>query len=312
MAFDDELDQAIERKLSCGEISSTLGSELSSNSPELEELVCVAAYLRATAPTGSAVVQRRVWDRVCAGLEEPVPLRQRFWARARAGLPALSRVAAVLVVLLVMSGAAVGAAAANSTPDDALYPLKLTWEQGQVQLASDPYARAELELSFAKRRLEEVVALEQAGKNVSSTALDAMLSATARASKELQTVDDPNKKESVGADFANLTSQQEEVLSSLLERAPDPAKGGLQRALEMTQKVKGKANKHPEDKSTRGPDGAPGQEKRSGDLGKEKRVDPPGQEIKPDGDSGKKPSIGNPSSRGGGNRRSDGGPKPRK
>ena len=280
MSFDDELDRVVERVLSDAEDSLPLDSEHSVHSPELEELVWVAARLRATAPTDSAIIQHRVWESVSARMGEPVPLRQKFWGRVRAGLPALSRAAAVLVVLLVSSGAAVGMAAANSMPDDVFYPLKLTWEQSQIGLTSDPSARAALELSFANRRLAELVAREEAGKGVSSVALDAMMSATVRASEVLHSIDDREKKESVGADLASLTSHQEKVLSSLLERAPEPAREGLRRALQVAQNLKDKSSEQPEKEPTKGSGDTPDQEEQTSPPAQEKQTSPPGQDKK--------------------------------
>lgn len=271
MALEDELDKAIERVLlSGGDLADRHGG--CGASGEVGELLRLAVRLREAAPEADSGTRERVWKRVEAGIaQQPA----RSWVPrfvGTAGTPLLARVAAILLALLLASGTIVGVATANSLPDSSLYPLKLAVEQGSILLAPDPSSRAVMELSYAQRRLEEMLALDTAGKGVNSLALDALVQATSRAGEELDNVDDVKKREGVEADVAEVTSHQETVLSTLLEKAPEPAKQGLQRALEATQRVKDKAanpaqNQPAQNQPGKGRVTAPGQNKKSNDQG---------------------------------------------
>ena len=75
--------------------------------------------------------------------------------------------AAVLITILFLlfSGAGATALAAQSTlPGDTLYVVKTGLENTRVLLAGDAYDQAQLHLSFARRRLDEMSALVQKGR----------------------------------------------------------------------------------------------------------------------------------------------------
>lgn len=88
-----------------------------------------------------------------------------------------SGLGAMAVVLLVVFGGGAMATiskAQSSLPGDALYPVKITMEQAQLSLAFSEAKQAELEMSFAVSRLDEVNKLiaedgetGQVAKNVS-------------------------------------------------------------------------------------------------------------------------------------------------
>ncbi len=66
---------------------------------------------------------------------------------------------AALVVLLVFLGAGATIAAQGSLPNEPLYPIKLASEEVREILAVTQEQKAETQLAFAKRRLEEAAAL---------------------------------------------------------------------------------------------------------------------------------------------------------
>lgn len=292
MALEDELDRAIERALARSAVDGA-GQEDVVCSKEIADLVRLASHLQETAPQPSAACRERVWSRVKA---EALEQRPRRWA-AVGGLgwhgSLLARIAAVVVVALLLGSTVVGVSAANSLPDSSLYPLKLALEQGQIALTFDPADRANLDVAFAERRLEEVLALERAGRGVGANALEAMASATARASETLETVDEP-AKDDLSAKVIRMTSRQQEVLQTILSRAPEPALPGLQRALQASQKAQEKAAEQtktkPADKPGLGPKTAPGQEK---------QATPPGQPAKSGRPDKKTPANGGDPPRGG-------------
>jgi len=72
--------------------------------------------------------------------------------------------AILLIVSLVIGGSGVTVAAAqNSQPDQALYPIKTWSEDARVLLTNNQQTRLELALEFSKRRAEEKQVMLQAG-----------------------------------------------------------------------------------------------------------------------------------------------------
>jgi|GEM_PF-5732538 len=67
-------------------------------------------------------------------------------------------IGAFAMVLVVMFGSVIASVSAStySTPGQILYPLKLTTERIQVSLVSDKKEKANLQISFAKKRLQEI------------------------------------------------------------------------------------------------------------------------------------------------------------
>lgn len=77
--------------------------------------------------------------------------------------PAL-RAAAVVVALVFVIGGFVLTAAADTLPGDALYPVKRSWENARLTLTADDASREALRSEFAKRRREEVRAVQKLGR----------------------------------------------------------------------------------------------------------------------------------------------------
>lgn len=72
----------------------------------------------------------------------------------------------ILVIVLTLSAVGGGTvyAAQDSLPGDALYPVKLGAEQIRMMLPGDDVVKAERALSFAERRVGEMVALVEKGR----------------------------------------------------------------------------------------------------------------------------------------------------
>lgn len=126
-------------------------------SPAIAELLD-DAYV---APVGVEAAARHLWaihaeaNRAAAlqgvgdgPAAEPVSLATRRVPRA--AVPVLA-----LVMAMSSSGMAL-AASQTSLPGDVLYPVKRGTEQAQLIFARDAEARAQLQLSFARTRLEEI------------------------------------------------------------------------------------------------------------------------------------------------------------
>lgn len=67
-------------------------------------------------------------------------------------------VAIALIIAIVVLGGGIGGAYASQSalPGDALYPVKLLTEDVRVALKFNPESKANLEMSFAAKRLEEI------------------------------------------------------------------------------------------------------------------------------------------------------------
>ena len=89
-------------------------------------------------------------------------------------------------LLIVMSGWGITAASAHSQPGDLLYPLKLVTERVRFALTLQPEGRAELRLSFADRRLVELVENQAESGSIDPTVLRALLGEAELALDEVQ------------------------------------------------------------------------------------------------------------------------------
>ena len=62
-----------------------------------------------------------------------------------------------VIALLLLGGIGItGVAAQSAIPGDALYSVKTSIEQTRLSLAKDAGDRAQMKLSFAEQRLEEI------------------------------------------------------------------------------------------------------------------------------------------------------------
>lgn len=71
---------------------------------------------------------------------------------------------AIIIICLVIGLLGTTAVSAKSLPGDTLYPVKLAWEQVQINLASGIAKRLELQKSFDQQRVTEVSQLLELGR----------------------------------------------------------------------------------------------------------------------------------------------------
>lgn len=103
---------------------------------------------------GRETVTKWPWSRYNSQVK-PILYRMRF------GMASV-----ILAVVLTISALGVGTvyAAQDSLPGDTLYSVKLATEQAGMMLVRDDVARAERALSFANKRVREMVALAEKGR----------------------------------------------------------------------------------------------------------------------------------------------------
>lgn len=179
--------------------------------------------------------QREAHDRLLSKLgQQEAPPRAK---RSRRPLFASLRwvmVALAAMFALLASGAGVAYASEGALPGDPLYSAKTTIEG--VRLAfSGSEGDVALFNEFANRRVEEMQALVAAGRPedlpAAAQGYEHALEGLAQSLAQVA-ADDEGKAQAL-ADVLNEAHQKRtEVLNSLLERAPEAAQKGLQRALE--------------------------------------------------------------------------------
>jgi hypothetical protein len=154
--------------------------------------------------------------------------RRSTWIwRGSAGL-----LAAVLAVAATLT------ASASALPGEPLYSLKQAQEELGVRLAVDDQARALALLHRADARLDETARLLQLGRT------DEALAMTLRYDQVVErattayvvTIDDTPEPSPAAARIDTRLSQQQEQLQSMLETAPERARGDLRDALVATER----------------------------------------------------------------------------
>jgi hypothetical protein len=160
--------------------SPALSPEQTEELAVLLDLAAQVGGLPAPAERAGAVEdgRRRMLAAVRAQVPTPPRLRTRFTQQA-AGIismltglwsrpaPALRLAVGACIALVLVTHFAV-VASASSLPGDALYPVKLTWEQTLVTLTPQAERRAELESQFDAVRRQEVEMLVQQGREATT------------------------------------------------------------------------------------------------------------------------------------------------
>jgi hypothetical protein len=182
-----------------------------------------------------------------------------------------------MVLLCSVLGAGTVSAASGSLPGSPLYPVKRATESVVSSLAPSPQLRARAHLNWAERRLREVEALMERDGIVDQVILTDL---------EEETQQALFAAEQAGSDsltaIVTHTGHQQEVLSELIERAPEAARPGLERALEASAQGNNRA------RSALNAEEDSGQPKSPGPP-----ITPPGQDKdKPSKDDAPQPPTG--------------------
>jgi AcrR family transcriptional regulator len=145
----------------------------------------------------------------------------------------------VLIALFFFGGISItGVAAQSAIPGDALYSVKTSIEQTRLTLANDASDRAEMNLSFAEERLEEISLLIKEGRN--REIKNAVLSFEANINSaliELETVakGNPTRATELAMEITSALTRYAQTLSVLAASAPDSMKDDVIRAFDSTQ-----------------------------------------------------------------------------
>ncbi|HUW45827.1 MAG TPA: DUF5667 domain-containing protein [Dehalococcoidia bacterium] len=215
---------------------------------QLEPLLKIALGIRKppdVKPSSVFKVKARVWlmDQIYGGQ----PVAKWPWSRYDSRVKpihyirrfSMSMASVILVIVIALSALGAGTvyAAQSSLPGDTLYPVKLATEQAGMILVRDDVARAERALSFADKRVREMVALAQKGR-----AQDMDLAVQQYGYALNVTLAETEQAHNRGLDTGNVTARVAEatsrhllVLDEVCDMVPDQAKAAIAHARNVSE-----------------------------------------------------------------------------
>ena len=222
----------------------------------LLELLPLAQALRAAldiAPSPDFRLDAR--QRLIARLP---PARQRP-TRLDAGRPWRARhlvlVHALAIILFVaLLGSSVLIAAAQSLPNDALYPIKLVVEHARLAMAVDQISSGELHVAFAAERLNEAQRLIAAGRGEDAdVALDGFADQVQSAIEIARTISNSAEHDRLLSHLEAAIDQSNLILMQTGSQLPASVQPALQRARDVLQTPQRKVMPLPASTSTTDP-----------------------------------------------------------
>jgi hypothetical protein len=210
----------------------------------LSTLLAVASALQsapAVAPTPAFRAQAR--RRLIAQLPPRRPAvraqdRRSFrqtLAAVLSGRPLLARMMIAFAVVVMMGGGVVYASA-SALPNDIFYPVKIAIEQARLALSPGARGDAELHLTFAAERLNEVTRLIEVGRSAEAPiSLDTFGVEVQAAVQLAQTASTSGDQEALVAQVSNSLSRYERILANIEQRLPPTAWSAAGRAREVVR-----------------------------------------------------------------------------
>ena len=165
------------------------------------------------------------------------------WSRVFAVRPALAAI--FILVLLATAG---GVAAASSLPGDSAYGLKRAAEEVQVTLASDDVVRLDTLVMQSDRRLADLETLIARRSSAVGFGTDEYAASASRVDDVLTrvaTLPETSQRDAALARASAASTDHLARLQALATRLPEAAQRGIQRAIEVQQRVHGKSNLAP-------------------------------------------------------------------
>ena len=165
------------------------------------------------------------------------------WSRVFAVRPALAAI--LILVLLATAG---GVAAASSLPGDPAYGLKRAVEDVQVTLSSDDVVRLDTLVMQSDRRLVDLETLVARRSSAVGFGTDEYAASAARVDDVLTRVaslPETSQRDAALARASAASTDHLARLQALATRLPEAAQRGIERAIEVQQRVHGKSNLAP-------------------------------------------------------------------
>ena len=213
---------------------------------ELEPLVRLAVELRSMAKLAAPPILRgrkrpEFPDRLAPapsaaifGIVSPRRLWLSVSPSVRWASPLTRLAAAVAVAFLMLGGGVI--ASAGSLPEEPLYPVKLALEGAQLALTPNPQVRVDLEMQFAERRLAEAESAAEQGR------ADSLERGIALYEEKVEGALQLSQPAAVAAvdqgepiPLQQSLDRQQEQLSRIYKRAPEPAQPAILHAMEVSR-----------------------------------------------------------------------------
>jgi uncharacterized protein DUF5667 len=149
------------------------------------------------------------------------------------------RAVAVVATLVILLAAGAGAAAASSLPGDPAFAIKRAAEQVEVALAPTPDARVKVLAAQEERRLDELERTVSRPERAptASAEYEAAVRRFAAAVEALRTAPADERHEDVEQVVEAARDKHIEVLEELRERLPASAQPGIERAIEVQERI---------------------------------------------------------------------------
>lgn len=165
--------------------------------------------------------------------QKAVPRRTPYLMR----LAYAGSIALVVCLILSLVGGGIALAAHNSLPGEGLYPLKISLEEAQAALVSDPVQLSRLRMDFAEKRLAEAVELSRLQKYdvlpmVIENYQNQILFAQNAMEKSAQT--SPGAAAQSAGEMQQRLRKNIETLASLANQLPPQAAQAVQTAIEAS------------------------------------------------------------------------------
>lgn len=164
-----------------------------------------------------------------------IGLPQRRGARLVFGEGWLMRMVAILAIFFLLGSGTVAASAA-SLPDSFLYPVKIAAERAELALTFGESEKAELHLRLAERRLGEAQRMITEEKPEATERALSLMNEHLEGAQGRTRASAAQDKEALYQKMLTLTERQQAVLTSVLEKVPEPAKDAISHALEVSRR----------------------------------------------------------------------------
>jgi len=150
-------------------------------------------------------------------------------------------VVASILALFVLSGGVV-AASNNSMPGELLYPVKIATEQARLVLTLSEEGKTELHITFAERRIEEIVEMGKRGEAEQVAKLAPMVAQHLEEARQVIVATGEGKTiQELKAKLEESAVQQLAVLEGAWQQATEDTKPVLTQALETSGESYGTA-----------------------------------------------------------------------
>jgi hypothetical protein len=210
-------------------------------SNELRPLLEIAIGIQPERATPSPEFKLRARNRLLEAMQPPAAHIERRrpgifgWLKPLAPVKSFPLVAAIVLFVLLAAGGTTAYASQGSLPDDTLYPVKTGVENLQLALTLSPEAKASLHLRLAQRRISEVIAQSNLGRNISTSALEAVAIQIDAAIGEIDSVL-PEDTKTLLSQLSELTLDQQLTLGQVLEAAPEATQPALNQAINAARR----------------------------------------------------------------------------